>query len=1084
MIIALCAASQVASGQSLANDTAPAAPRTPPQLSPAIQVALQAVQTEVNVGNFDKAIGTLEYVRGLPDASDYDRFVVDTQLAQDYARLGNVAAAVRAERSRLTSSYLTSMARTPGDAAASRGYLLLEVARNELTLQDFTAAADAAATVLSMLDEGHWDIGFAPEQRAQALQIAALARDKVSVIPKPKLPDAPAPMLAGPEASLSVPLEEQQRSCARVVQHANAGTLEKLEVKLTTLSGLPPDGDAVAATVDLFGDGHPVVVARVFSGGTMRGSDIEVFGSDGAPIPIAAEAETNDNDDGLDPTLIELSGHYFVLARTGNQLLHLSAFTRNRVETTICGFRWSQPPVQTVRTSTSASLCKAAMSGTLNYAPFDQDHPIDADAVLASGWEQTSPGDKAAVLDINNEGQPRKVITLQYSSGSGRGCDHSSLAVLDPSGITIDKALTDALQSTQDCLGASQTPLLFDGATYVESVSGAGNMEGYRKIVQLKHGKATTVCDIGVKPQLALLSPVEELIQEARDSQFNDTLNRYIMLKPGVRAAQVVLEASRRTDNPIPLVPDPSYKDPEGESILVSAIRARRYDVLSYLLENGVDPNLPSHGLQFNPQVRPSTPIMLAVKSGDLTATRILLEHGASPDAAGEFGWQTVLGDAYAGASVPMFALLLDSGANPDQVRPDVSDLVQRKPEAQSEPQKIDLLLRHGADADHWVNTLFNAIAMRSGLAIARHLAEREGIQVSDSAQFMPVRTIWVENLLRNPTRAADNGLEPLLREALAIRDAATCSNGAETAMPTVCRPATLKRMEQSPVEPEASSPAPILHAGDAASIPLDTRDAFLTYLAPLLQQRVPGIVVTPDLGMASVLVMDQDGVKVGHLTAQQQYQWCRAKPDECKSIVSTWLNAASGAIQDQSRAPDSNAIRVMVGAREVLEREAGPRPAPAPQILVRQCTYVLVCVLFADYPGSPRYLDARQLAQLHMTEDQAFAIGNDQVRSALRPVSALVVPTNEHPIQFIDYSPFESARILWIADWAPLAQRLRGELIAAVPAANLFVYARGGSHEAVNALRQFAEAAYPSADRPLSTTVFRWTSQGWVPVP
>jgi uncharacterized protein YtpQ (UPF0354 family) len=150
----------------------------------------------------------------------------------------------------------------------------------------------------------------------------------------------------------------------------------------------------------------------------------------------------------------------------------------------------------------------------------------------------------------------------------------------------------------------------------------------------------------------------------------------------------------------------------------------------------------------------------------------------------------------------------------------------------------------------------------------------------------------------------------------------------------------------------------------------------------------------------------------------------------------------------------------------------------------MRQCTGELVCVLVADHPGSPRYLDARQLAQLHMTEDQAFTLGTEHTRSALRPVSALVVPTNEHPIQFIDYSPSESSRILWIADWAPLAQRLGGELIAAVPAANLFVYAKGGSHEAVNALRQFAEAAYPSADRPLSTTVFRWTSRGWVQVP
>lgn len=928
---------------------------------------------DVIFGNFDRAIRTLEYARGLDEASDYDRFQIDSSLALYYTRMGDLAAAVGAEQTRLGSSYLSSLARTPGDAAASRGYLLLEVARNELALQDFAASAEAATAVLKLLDEGHWNTGFAVEQRAQALQIAELARQRTSVVPK--APQAPAPVVASADAASSVPDEELTRDCGQVVQAANDGTLEQLQVALSEitdpavrakLSESSPNESPAAARIDLFGDGHPVWVVPLSSGGTMGGSDLEVFDTDGAPIEIAAEAGANDNDDGLDPMLIELSGHYFVLARTGNRPLHLSAFTGNRVETIVCGFQWSETAVQTLRSATDAALCKAAMSGKLQYTPFDQEQPIDVDAVQASGFDQTFPGDKAALLDIDNDGQPRKVITLQFSSGGGRGCEISSLAVLDATGSTIDKALTDALQSPADCQGASQAPFLFDGKAYVESVSGADAVDGYRRIAQLNHGTLTSICDIEVNQQLALLDAVDELLQEAKNSQFSPTLNRYIMLKPGLHAVQVVLEASRRPDNPIPLVPEPSYNDSDGESILVSAIRARRYDVLSYLLDHGVDPNLPSHGLQFNPQVQPSTPIMIAVKSDDLKATQILLQHGASPDVAGEFGIHTLLGDAYAGASLPIFELLLDQGANPDQLNFDVSDLVQRKPEARLLPQKIDLLLRHGADADHWVHTLFNAIAQRSGLAVARHLDERDGIRYPETAEFAPVKTVWVENLLRNPTRASDNGLEPLLREALALR------------------------------------------------------------------------------------------------------------------YLSSWVNTAAGSIQDQMRAPDAQSIRVMVGPRAGFESEAGPRPARGPQILERPCVGDLVCVLSADHPGSPRYLDPRHLAQLQLTEDQAFALGEANVRTKLRPVSALAAPTAEHPIQFLDYSPFESSRLVLGSDWTSLAARMGGELIAAIPAANLFVYARGGSPAAVHALREFAEAAYPSADRPLSTTVFRWTSRGW----
>jgi hypothetical protein len=270
----------------------------------------------------------------------------------------------------------------------------------------------------------------------------------------------------------------------------------------------------------------------------------------------------------------------------------------------------------------------------------------------------------------------------------------------------------------------------------------------------------------------------------------------------------------------------------------------------------------------------------------------------------------------------------------------------------------------------------------------------------------------------------------------------------------------------------------------DELRIPLDTREAFIAYVAPLLQQRLSGYSVAPDVGMASMLVVDPEGAKVGHLTIQDQYQWCRAKPSACQDYVARWLVAANGAIDEYASPPDPQKLRVMIGPRESFVAEAAPRATTAPPLLLRPCVGEFVCVLVAEHAESPRYLDARDLERLKLTEDQAFDLGMDNLRRGLKPVSALPVPTAQHPIQFINDNALESSRLLFVADWAPLAERLGGELLVAIPAANLAVYTGGGSAEAVSALRKFAESATPSAERPLATTVLRWSARGWEAAP
>jgi uncharacterized protein YtpQ (UPF0354 family) len=126
------------------------------------------------------------------------------------------------------------------------------------------------------------------------------------------------------------------------------------------------------------------------------------------------------------------------------------------------------------------------------------------------------------------------------------------------------------------------------------------------------------------------------------------------------------------------------------------------------------------------------------------------------------------------------------------------------------------------------------------------------------------------------------------------------------------------------------------------------------------------------------------------------------------------------------------------------------------------------------------RYLDTRDPGKLHLTQAETFELAMRNLHRMLMPVASLRLPNAKQPIQYINDLPYESSRVLFQSDWAKLARKLGGTLIVAIPAGSVLAYSRGDSPQAIGALRRFALDAYPGAIRPVSTTVFRWTGNGW----
>jgi hypothetical protein len=668
------------------------------------------------------------------------------------------------------------------------------------------------------------------------------------------------------------------------------------------------------------------------------------------------------------------------------------------------------------------------------------------DVSIASAPPGAAAGDSlvtsnATRLDLFGDGKPVYLATQDFGNSSP-----AEIEVLDARGTPVRPAeSSDTNWGRIEDEGADETLIQVSGHFYL-----LGTVNGQAQYVQaFAQNRVTHVlCEFtavigAAKPQIRVMTPFERLAADVAYQwpQSPADYADYVLVAPGTEAAGTLLDAVGPRYVSPPHAPLPSLYNSNGTSLLTLAIRFSRDDIVGYLLEHGLAANLPDHPGPAGSGAE--TPLDEAVDADDVTAVSLLLAYGAKPD-------DRDMSEAFQQRSVTMLHLLLAHGGHSKFGPVDISHLIQRQPDAQDLAAKIDLLLRAGADPDLWASTLFDAIANRSGLAPARTLLEREGGCTPESAKYISVETEWVQALLSNPTRAPDNGLEPLLREATALRDAAL-RHGSVRLQPATC--------------------------GHIAS----KRDAFLAYAAGILRQRLPpGYSVTPDAGSPSVLILDGHGAKIGHVDMGLQYLLCPGPPANCFASVTQWALAAENTLEDFSAPPDPRDLYVVASPRSLFESELAPRPASAPAVPMRPCLPNLVCVLLAKRDTGLRFVNVHDLAEMRLTEDSAFHIATANTRRRLESLPLPVPPSAEQPIRFVNYDQFESSLLLLHADWSSLAKATGGRLLVAIPAGDLVVYAADAGPGSVAAFTKFVADCLPSAKYRLSPLIFRWRPDGW----
>ena len=164
-------------------------------------------------------------------------------------------------------------------------------------------------------------------------------------------------------------------------------------------------------------------------------------------------------------------------------------------------------------------------------------------------------------------------------------------------------------------------------------------------------------------------------------------------------------------------------KDEERRTALSHAVERKRFETVQFLLEHGVD-------MHYAQTV--GDPLHIAVQSGNIKITKLLLEHGANPNLpVTTLNANTVLELALITGKIKMLKILLDYGANPNQREPDTEKTPIMVAVYFAPSECVQLLIEKGADVNavdvYGRTALMNVASFDDDdnkLAIARLLIE------------------------------------------------------------------------------------------------------------------------------------------------------------------------------------------------------------------------------------------------------------------------------------------------------------------------------------------------------------------------
>jgi len=266
--------------------------------------------------------------------------------------------------------------------------------------------------------------------------------------------------------------------------------------------------------------------------------------------------------------------------------------------------------------------------------------------------------------------------------------------------------------------------------------------------------------------------------------------------------------------------------------------------------------------------------------------------------------------------------------------------------------------------------------------------------------------------------------------------------------------------------------------------IPLDD-DGFSSFVANKLQLYTPMTVTTT--GSSYLLTIGRPlGVTIVYssggtqtLTLTDLRGECLQKPTACAQLVDDFVQASARVIQRS--VPDKNNLRMGLATKVLRTSSLYSRRGAQMYAFTDVSTPTFGNFYVVCYGSEESMLMMPALHALGISVGEALSLCVNNTRAAIGPMNEAYGTTlPPDGIGMVMGSQFESARLYFGDDWKPLVQAFGGLLVSA-PARRVIIYAKDDGDKSVQALRERARSIKSQAgDHALSSSVFRWTKDGW----
>jgi hypothetical protein len=223
--------------------------------------------------------------------------------------------------------------------------------------------------------------------------------------------------------------------------------------------------------IDVDGDGLPDDVA-ITTGGTANVNQALVIATS-APNAHLRLGGMEDERVGLEIHLSVINGRHFFLTLT-HGYDNLSLWTvRNGQFRQACQLSMKAERIRVVKST--AAVCDKVSGNGLDYVTYPATHALTKLPNEGRFWSWY-PISGLARIDVDNDGTLDDVTRIRFSSGAGRGCEATYVAVLDKTlGNVPENEVNHQLEEIEGHCGPDMKLFTYEGRTYLESIYSDGS---------------------------------------------------------------------------------------------------------------------------------------------------------------------------------------------------------------------------------------------------------------------------------------------------------------------------------------------------------------------------------------------------------------------------------------------------------------------------------------------------------------------------------------------------------------------------------------------------------------------------------